>query len=176
MKRQRTAEEQQPARSQRRVVPYSGKQHGASSGNAEQHAASSGNAEQHVSSRNDSEGPDSRSRSKQTAEAEASREEHYAMLRRRLEEKQREGEEGGASSCNAEQLATLTSIGPTSIVVLDVGTSLAELKAGRRTQSIGDEIAKVLRADVQVLVLVEFGCVTDSSDGLKAVYKEELHP
>ena len=158
----------------RQRTPFPGKQHGAFSGNAGQHAGSSGIAEQHASSPNDSEGPDSKRR-KQTAKAQASIEEHYAMLRRRLEEKQREGEEGAVTSCNAEQLATLTSKETTSIVVLDVCTSLAELKTGRRTVLIGADIQAVLSVDVQILVLVQFGCVTDSSEGLKAMYRDELH-
>ena len=113
MKRQRTAEDQHSAKRHRRVVQYSGKRHAASSGNAEQHAASSGNAEEHVSSRNHSEIPRRTNMKRDlSADAEAHREEYYAMLRRRLDAKQREAQQDAASSCNAAQLATPTSIGP----------------------------------------------------------------
>ena len=80
-----------------------------------------------------------------------------------------------ASSCNAEQLASTTTTDPTSIAVVDVATSLAELLAGTKTNGICEQIKTVLAVDVHVLVLVQYGYVTDASDGLKAFYEGQLH-
>ena len=48
------------------------------------------------------------------------------------------------------------------------------MQAGRKTNAICEQIQTVLAVDVHVLVLVQFGFVTDASDGRKAFYREQL--
>ena len=80
-----------------------------------------------------------------------------------------------APSCNAEQLASVTTVAPTSIAVVDVATSLAELVAGSKTNRFCQQIQSVLVVDVHLLVIVQYGLVTDEPGGLKAFYEGQLH-
>ena len=87
-----------------------------------------------------------------------------------------------AKQCNAEQHARTGRRkrrirAENSVVVLDLlEVSLEALKTGLKTDEICEKIKSALRVDVDVLVLVHFGVVTDSSGELQRFYSEVLHP
>ena len=87
-----------------------------------------------------------------------------------------------AKQCNAEQHARTGRRkrrirAENSVVVLDLlEVSLEALKTGLKTDEICEKIKSALRVDVDVLVLVHFGVVTDSSGELQRFYREVLHP
>jgi len=81
-----------------------------------------------------------------------------------------------SSTCNAEQLAFTTTTDSTiTIAVVDVATSLATLRAGRKTDSICEQVKSALAVHVDVLVLVQYGHASDASNDLQAFYAQHLH-
>jgi hypothetical protein len=90
-----------------------------------------------------------------------------------------------ASTCNAVQLAyhngldytreATTTDSTINLAVVDVATSLAQLRAGGKTNGICEQIKTAVAVDVDVLVLVQYGYASDASHALKSFYAEHLH-